>query len=142
MKVPTPSEIQLLNTLAAMHGDETKSEWENPGQQRADALESLLELCARLLKQEKSTSLLLTAYSRQGKIKGKLRSKTQQMGMSRQLRWRGMEQKGQKRQGLKQLNGRSGRGLSSVGGQGCTHGGSDNEDSKGDLFHVHDKMKA
>jgi NIMA (never in mitosis gene a)-related kinase len=44
------SDIMLLKkTLTAMTGGEQ----ENPTQQRADALESLLELCARLLKQDK-----------------------------------------------------------------------------------------
>ncbi|XP_030494445.2 serine/threonine-protein kinase Nek6 [Cannabis sativa] len=49
----TPKDVSL-NSLA---GVEAKAEWENPGRQRADALESLLELCARLLKQDKLDEL-------------------------------------------------------------------------------------
>uniref|UniRef100_A0A2N9GFI6 Protein kinase domain-containing protein n=1 Tax=Fagus sylvatica TaxID=28930 RepID=A0A2N9GFI6_FAGSY len=52
-----PSDISLLSTLTAVAGDETKNEWDNPSQQRADALESLLELCAQLLKQDKLDEL-------------------------------------------------------------------------------------
>lgn len=51
------SDISLVSTLTAIGGDEIKSEWDNPSQQRADALESLLELCAQLLKQDKLDEL-------------------------------------------------------------------------------------
>ncbi|XWS56238.1 hypothetical protein CRYUN_Cryun09bG0068700 [Craigia yunnanensis] len=53
----TPSDVSLLSRLTALSGDEIKSVRENPSQQRADALESLLELCARLLKQDKIDEL-------------------------------------------------------------------------------------
>lgn len=48
----------LLSRLAAISGDQgTKIDWETPSQQRADALESLLELCAKLLKHDKIEEL-------------------------------------------------------------------------------------
>ncbi|PPS10718.1 hypothetical protein GOBAR_AA09926 [Gossypium barbadense] len=53
----TASDVSLLSKLTAMSGDEIKSVWENPSQERADALESLLELCAQLLKQDKIDEL-------------------------------------------------------------------------------------
>lgn len=45
----------LLSKLTALA--ESKDEWGNPTKQRADALESLLELCAQLIKQEKLDEL-------------------------------------------------------------------------------------
>ncbi|KAA0035761.1 serine/threonine-protein kinase Nek6 isoform X1 [Cucumis melo var. makuwa] len=52
------SDVSELSTQTASGGDDTKStESEYPSQRRADALESLLELCARLLKQDKLEEL-------------------------------------------------------------------------------------
>ncbi|XP_019166362.1 PREDICTED: serine/threonine-protein kinase Nek6-like [Ipomoea nil] len=45
----------LLSKLTAL--SKGKDEWGNPTKQRADALESLLELCAQLIKQEKLDEL-------------------------------------------------------------------------------------
>ncbi|XP_045805890.1 serine/threonine-protein kinase Nek2-like isoform X1 [Trifolium pratense] len=52
----TPNEISL-STNNSVGGDKTKRVLSNSGQQRADALESLLELCAHLLKQGKLEEL-------------------------------------------------------------------------------------
>ncbi|XP_047259242.1 serine/threonine-protein kinase Nek6-like, partial [Capsicum annuum] len=45
--------VSQLKSLAALDSKEDKDDWGNPTEQRAEALESLLEVYARLLKQEK-----------------------------------------------------------------------------------------
>ncbi|KAK9069218.1 hypothetical protein SSX86_013334 [Deinandra increscens subsp. villosa] len=52
-----PLNEQLVTIHAPSSDANCKTEWLNPTQHRADALESLLELCARLLKQEKLEEL-------------------------------------------------------------------------------------
>lgn len=54
---PFLGDISLVSRVTAAGGDEVKAEWQNPGHQRADALETLLELCAQLLKQNKLEEL-------------------------------------------------------------------------------------
>jgi len=53
---PTAADISLLKALTGMAGDQTK-DGEVPAPLRADALESLLELCARLLREDKLNEL-------------------------------------------------------------------------------------
>lgn len=53
----TGDDLVLNKRTAASSDDGSNSEQGNPGEHRADALESLLELCARLLKQDKFEEL-------------------------------------------------------------------------------------
>ncbi|KAK3205188.1 hypothetical protein Dsin_019234 [Dipteronia sinensis] len=51
------SSDSLLSTLTLLHSDETKIQWDPKSQERAEALESLLEICANLLRQERFEDL-------------------------------------------------------------------------------------
>jgi len=51
------SDISSMSTLTLVHSDETRIEWDPQTQQRAEGLESLLEICSDLLKQERLEEL-------------------------------------------------------------------------------------
>ncbi|XP_050224419.1 serine/threonine-protein kinase Nek6 [Mercurialis annua] len=51
------SDQSFLSTLTLIHGDETRTDWNPKSLQRAEALESLLEICASLIKEERFEEL-------------------------------------------------------------------------------------
>jgi hypothetical protein len=51
------SDISSMSTLTLDHGDETRIEWDPQTRQRTEGLESLLEICSDLLKQERLEEL-------------------------------------------------------------------------------------
>ncbi len=51
------SDISSMSTLTLVHGDDKRIKFDPQSQQRAEALESLLEICSNLLKQEKFEEL-------------------------------------------------------------------------------------
>ncbi|XP_043691986.1 serine/threonine-protein kinase Nek6-like [Telopea speciosissima] len=51
------NDISMMSTLTTLNGDDTRAELDNHSQQRADALETLLELCAQLLDQDRLEEL-------------------------------------------------------------------------------------
>ncbi|GKV22236.1 hypothetical protein SLEP1_g32119 [Rubroshorea leprosula] len=51
------SNSSIMSTLTLLHCYQTKTKWDTQSQKRADALESLLEICASLLRQERIEEL-------------------------------------------------------------------------------------
>ncbi|CAK9146723.1 unnamed protein product [Ilex paraguariensis] len=53
----TSSDTSTTSPLAVPHGSNNRIAWDTLGQQRSEALESLLELCAQLLRRERLEEL-------------------------------------------------------------------------------------